>query len=113
MADEYDYLKGKTNTELDNIYRSSVDFLHNTGLDKFGGGFKKSISELSDQIKIYKEANTVKEQAATEKRRIQEKEIRMLRSNYRPGRGLMGGGGDTQPATLGSTNVLPNKLGTA
>jgi chromatin segregation and condensation protein Rec8/ScpA/Scc1 (kleisin family) len=59
---------------------------------------------LADQIKAYKdqteltrqELNTKRDQVAAEKRRVEEKQIRSLRRNYRAP-GFLGGGGASEP----------------
>ncbi len=66
---------------------------------------------VNDQIKAYKEQTALTRQQLdqtraaqeVEKRRIQEKQIRSLRSNYRPAGGLLGVG---NPATNDMTNQL-------
>jgi hypothetical protein len=105
--------EGLSNTELDNILKQANDFASQFG--KKGIVAKvasRSLAQMADEIKIYKEANNVKEQQNVEKRRIQEKQIRQLRSNYRPGGGLMRAS-TASPAALGDSTGLPNKLGTA
>jgi hypothetical protein len=101
--------EGLSNTELDNIFKQANDFANRFGTSK---AISRSLAQMADEIKIYKEANNVKEQQNVEKRRIQEKQIRMLRSNYRPGGGLMRAS-TASPAALGDSTGLPNKLGTA
>lgn len=112
MKMDYDNLKDKSNTELDNALKDRTDYWARKGkLGVIAGS--REIAELADQIKIYKEANNIKEQANTEKRRIQEKQIRQLRSNYRPGGGLMRASTAAPASALGDSTGLPNKLGTA
>jgi len=76
----------------------------------FGGN---TISDIADQIQVYKQANAVKSELAMEKRRVQEKQIRALRNSYRPAGGLMRSADVNQAGTLGDSTGLPNKLGTA
>jgi len=110
-----------TNTQLDAEFGKVNDYWSK---NFFGPGTNPeigkilgagAISEVADQIKIYKAANAVKAEAASEKRRVEEKQIRALRNNYRrPGGGGFGMGGENQTTgTLGSGTGLPNKLGTA
>lgn len=71
---------------------------------------------INDQIKAYKDATELTQQQlaqtqaekAVEKRKINEKQIRALRNNFRPAGGFLG----NQAASLGSSNELTNKLGT-
>lgn len=53
-----------------------------------------------------KELDAARESQKVEKRRINEKQIRALRNNYRPSGGLL-----NQGSTLGSSGDLPTKLG--
>ena len=70
---------------------------------------------FSDQIKAYKEQTELSQKELdkvrgaqeVEKRRINEKQIRALRNNYRPS-GFLNNGN-----TLSENSQLPNKLGTA
>lgn len=78
---------------------------------------------INDQIKAYKKQTALTEKqiadAQAEKnvarRQIQEKQIRALRSNYRPTAGYASAGtGTAAPSgNLGTDNVQPNKLGTS
>jgi hypothetical protein len=70
---------------------------------------------INDQIKAYKdqtaltqkEIDTARSQQDVEKRRINEKQIRALRNDFRP----VGGFLNNQQAPLGNSTGLPNKLG--
>lgn len=70
---------------------------------------------INEQIQAYKdqtaltqkELNDLKAQKDVERRRIDEKQIRSLRGQYRPA------GGFLNNQSLGNEGVLPNKLGTA
>jgi len=71
---------------------------------------------VNDQIKAYKEATEIsrqqleetKAQRDVEKRRVQEKQIRSLRGQYRPAGGFLD---NQQSSSLGNESSLPNKLG--
>lgn len=70
---------------------------------------------INDQIKAYKEQtaltqqeiDTARAQQDVEKRRINEKQIRALRNNFRPAGGFLSSG----RSSLGESTNLPNKLG--
>lgn len=103
--------RGFTNDELDRIYNGTEAFANKHHGDLMGKGIRKTLPEMADQIKIYKEQNAIKEQEKVEKRKIQEKQINALRSNFRPGGGLIGRSSNSAP--LGDSTGLPNKLGNA
>jgi len=59
--------------------------------------------ELTEQ-----QINTARDEKRAEKRRIEEKQIRGLRNNYRSPGGFL----NNQKSGLGNEAILPNKLGT-
>lgn len=74
---------------------------------------------MNDQIRAYreqtelskKELDRLSKEKATEKRRIEEKQIRALRTRS-SSRGLLGGGGGTNPSSAGANESgMANKLG--
>ena len=72
--------------------------------------------QINDQIKAYKdqtaltqqEINTARSEQDVEKRKINEKQIRSLRNNFRPAGGFLNNQSGT---ALGNSSELPNKLG--
>ncbi len=70
---------------------------------------------INDQIKAYKdqtaltqqEINTARNEQDVQKRKINEKQIRSLRNNFRPAGGFL----NNQRQTLGNSSGLNNKLG--
>lgn len=72
---------------------------------------------VNDQIKAYKDQTALAQQQIDEarneqdvqKRKINEKQIRALRNNFRPASGFLNGGSNTP---VPASNQLPTKLGT-
>jgi hypothetical protein len=74
----------------------------------------EQITAYKDQTEINKEALAdAKEQRETEKRRVEEKQIRSLRNRGGRSASLMTVGQPASNNTLGGGLNLPNKLGTA
>ena len=78
---------------------------------------KRSMAaDMKSQMDEYRKArelteqqiNTARDEKRAEKRRIEEKQIRGLRNNYRSPGGFL----NNQKAGLGNEAILPNKLGT-
>lgn len=81
-------------------------------VEKFAGGIIPGIlskddsyqKQMNDQVKAYKEQTELtrqelarkKDEEAVEKRRVDEKQIRALRRNYRPG-SMLGSQASSQP----------------
>ena len=94
-----------------NIWDKVTDFAHNVTGIQTEDQKRNAQKMINDQVKAYKEQSEitknelsrVKNEEATEKRRINEKQIRALRRNYRSA-GLLGQG---QP---GATD-MNSKLG--
>lgn len=106
---------------IDYVEDKTTDFLHNiTGIPT--ADEKRNIQrQVADQIKAYKDQTAITEQQinetraekAVEKRRINEKQIRSLRNNYRPAGGFLNNQGQAQSSPgIGGSGPLPNKLGT-
>lgn len=104
---------------------------NDSAASKAGGLFNKITGRMSeddkrnqqyainDQIKAYKDAtalstqqlNDTRAEQNVEKRKINEKQIRSLRNNFRPAGGFLNNSANS--SSLGGSNPLPNKLGTA
>lgn len=100
---------------------SGVGGATNKILGRTNSSDKREQNQMTaDQVQAYKdqtaitekELQTTRDQQAVEKRRINEKQIRLLRNNYRSsGGGMMGNSSAPQSNTLGDQGSLPNKLG--
>jgi hypothetical protein len=72
---------------------------------------KPEIEAAANEMgEIAAEEKRIKDQQAFEKKRIQKKQIRALRNNFRPAGGFLQGG---RGVSLGESTGLPSKLGTA
>lgn len=75
-------------------------------------GIDEQIKAYKDQTEIAaKELASVKEQQNVEKRKINEKQIRSLRNNYRPAGGFLNNQGLSAPNNSADQGGLTNKLG--
>ena len=78
---------------------------------------REQANMANEQIKAYKDQTELaakqleetRAQKDVEKRRINEKQIRSLRNNYRPSGGLLNS--QSAQTELGTSSNLPNKLG--
>lgn len=76
-------------------------------------------SQIKEQVDAYKkqteiaaqELAAIKDQKDTEKRKINEKQIRSLRSNYRPSGGFLNNQGLSAPNNNAAQVGVSNKLG--
>lgn len=64
---------------------------------------------LQEQLELAKEQERVKQSQEIQRKKIQEKQIRALRNQYRPAGGFLNAGG--RGVMLGETGGLPSKLG--
>jgi hypothetical protein len=76
---------------------------------------------VNDQIRAYKEQTELSNQQikaaqdekTVEKRKVNEKQIRSLRNNFRPAGGFLNNQNASSPSSLGNSGTLPTKLGNA
>jgi len=71
-----------------------------------------AVGEAAKIIEINAEKQKIIDAEKVQKKRIQQKQIRALRNNYRPAGGFLSQG-TGRGVTLGESSGLPNKLGTA
>jgi len=86
------------------VWDKATDILHGISGMPTADDKRNQQKMINDQIKAYKdqtditrqELNSKRDQVASEKRRVEEKQIRSLRRNYRAP-GFLGGGESAQP----------------
>lgn len=77
-----------------------------TWMDKMA---QEGFERAQETLKLEAEQENLKAAQDVQKRRIQEKQIRALRNNYRPAGGFLQTGG--RGVSLGESSGLPSKLG--
>jgi len=74
----------------------------------FDDMIERGVEGAKEKIRLEEEQDRLKAAQDVQKRRIQEKQIRALRNNFRPAGGFLQGG---RGVSLGESTGLPSKLG--
>ena len=116
----FDWVKDKAKKVLDFPNELASDVYHKATGAPTAAEKRDQANMMNEQIRAYREQTELAKKQMddaraakdVEKRRINEKQIRSLRNNFRPAGGFLNNQGNAQPnAGLGNSSGLPSKLG--